>query len=293
MGDSSITRRELGRLLREAREAIGLTLDSASRLLDWGTSTLQRYEKGQNQKIRDRDLDAMIEIYRIDPEQGEALRGLAKQAAEKSWWHEFGDLIPANFSVFMGLESAAENLTTYQPDLVPGLLQTANYASALARLSNPGDTDEEHERRIEMKMRRQHLITRRIKPTQLTVVLGETVLRRVIGGGSIMAAQLKHLADIGTRPNVSIRVLPFASGMPTGDLIGTFVILEFPEDSRGAPIEPTIVYAENYTGDMYSEKVGVVQRYWAAYERIRQVTLDEVGSRALLRNMAREYQRER
>ncbi|MFJ1461336.1 helix-turn-helix domain-containing protein [Nocardia sp. N2S4-5] len=83
MGDSSITRRELGRLLREAREAIGLTLDSASRLLDWGSSTLQRYEKGQNQKIRDRDLDAMIEIYRIDPEQGEALRGLAKEAAEK------------------------------------------------------------------------------------------------------------------------------------------------------------------------------------------------------------------
>ncbi|WP_425303109.1 DUF5753 domain-containing protein, partial [Nocardia wallacei] len=154
-------------------------------------------------------------------------------------------------------------------------------------------TDEEHERRIKMKMRRQHLITRRIKPTQLTVVLGETVLRRVIGDGSIMAAQLKHLADIGTRPNVSIRVLPFASGMPTGDLIGTFVILEFPEDSRGVPIEPTIVYAENYTGDMYSEKVGIVRRYWAAYERIRPVTLDEVGSRALLRNMAREYQRER
>lgn len=293
MGDSSITRRELGRLLREAREAIGLTLDSASRLLDWGSSTLQRYEKGQNQKIRDRDLDAMIEIYRIDPEQGEALRGLAKEAAEKSWWHEFGDVIPANFSVFMGLESAADTLTTYQPDLVPGLLQTASYARVLARLANPGDTDEEHERRIEMKMRRQHLITRRIKPTQLTVVLGETVLRRVIGDGSIMAAQLKHLADIGTRPNVSIRVLPFASGMPTGDLIGTFVILEFPEDSRGVPIEPTIVYAENYTGDMYSEKVGIVRRYWAAYERIRPVTLDEVGSRALLRNMAREYQRER
>ncbi|WP_280331570.1 helix-turn-helix domain-containing protein [Nocardia wallacei] len=293
MGDSSITRRELGRLLREAREAIGLTLDSASRLLDWGTSTLQRYEKGQNQKIRDRDLDAMIEIYRIDPEQGEALRGLAKQTAAKSWWHEFGDLIPANFSVFMGLESAADTLTTYQPDLVPGLLQTASYTRVLMAHGFPDDTADETERRVEMKMRRQHLITRKIKPTQFTVILGETVLHRMIGSGSIMAAQLRHLADIGTRPNVSIRILPFAAGMPTGELIGTFVILDFPEDSRRVPIEPTIVYAENYTGDMYSEKEGVVQRYWAAYERIRQVALDEVGSRALLRRIAREYQRER
>ncbi|MBB5918071.1 transcriptional regulator with XRE-family HTH domain [Nocardia transvalensis] len=293
MGDSSITRRQLGRMLREAREAIGLTLDSASRLLDWSKSTLQRYEKGQNQKIRDRDLDAMIDIYRIDPDHAEALRGLAKQAAEKSWWHEFGDLIPANFSVFMGLESAAERLTTYQPDLVPGLLQTASYARVLARLASPGDTDEECERRIEMKMRRQHLITRRIKPTQLTVILGETVLHRVIGSGSIMTAQLKHLADIGTRPNVSVRILPFASGMPTGELIGTFVILEFPEDSRGEPIEPTIVYAENYTGDMYSEKMGVVRRYSEGYERIQRVALDEVCSRTLLRKVAREYQRER
>ncbi len=291
--DSSITRRQLGRLLREAREAIGLTLEDAARLVDWSKSTLQRYEKGEVQKIRSLDLEAMIDIYRIDPEHAEALRGLAKQAAEKSWWHEFGDVIPANFSVFMGLESAAENLTTYQSDLVPGLLQTVSYARVLARLSNPDDTDEEHERRIEMKMRRQRLITRRFKPTELTVVLGETVLRRVIGGGSIMAAQLKHLADIGTRPNVSVRVLPFASGMPTGDLIGTFVILQFPEGSRGVPIEPTIVYAENYTGDMYSEKVGIVRRYTQAYERIQQVSLDEVASRALMRKIAREYQRER
>lgn len=293
MGDSSITRRQLGRLLREAREAIGLTLDSASRLLDWGTSTLQRYEKGQNQKIRDRDLDAMIEIYRIDAEQGEALRGLAKQTAEKSWWHEFGDLIPTNFSVFMGLESAADTLTTYQPDLVPGLLQTADYARVLMTTALSPNAVEEIERRVEMKMRRQHLIVRKIKPTRLTVILGETVLRRMIGGGTIMAAQLRHLADIGTRPNVSIRILPFSAGMPTGELIGTFVILGFPEDSRGVPIEPVIVYAENYTGDMYSEKDAVVRRYWAAYERIRQVALDEVSSRALLRTVAREYQRER
>ncbi|MEV4240534.1 helix-turn-helix transcriptional regulator [Nocardia sp. NPDC049737] len=290
--DSSITRRQLGRLLREARDAIGLTLEDAARLMEWSKSTLQRYEKGQNQKIRMRELDGMIDIYRIDPERAEGLRGLAKQAAEKSWWHEFGDLIPENFSVFMGLESAAETLTTYQPDLVPGLLQTADYARIMARIASPGDTDEERERRVEMKLRRQNLITRKTRPAKINVILGETVLRRVIGGPSVMAAQLKHLADASTMPNVSIRILPFSSGMPTGELIGTFVILEFPVDSRGEPIEPTIVYAENYTGDMYSEKVGIVQRYRHAYQRIECAALDEVSSRALLRKMAREYQHE-
>ncbi|MEV4128531.1 helix-turn-helix transcriptional regulator [Nocardia sp. NPDC049707] len=291
--DSSITRRQLGRLLREARDAIGLTLEEAARLMEWSKSTLQRYEKGLNQKIRLRELEGMIDIYRIDPERAEGLRGLAKQAAEKSWWHEFGGTIPANFSVYMGLESAAETLTTYQPDLVPGLLQTADYARILAQAASPGDTVEEREQRIAMKLRRQNLITRKTRPATLNVILGEAVLRRVIGGPSVMTAQLKHLADASTLPNVSIRVLPFSAGYPTGDQIGPFMILEFPTNSWGEPIEPTIVYAENYTSDMYSEKVGIVQRYTQAHQIIQQAALDEVGSRALLRKIAKEYQRER
>ncbi len=291
--DSSITRRQLGRLLREAREAMGLTLEDASRLMEWGKSTLQRYEKGVTQKIRLRELDGLIDIYRIDPEHAAALRGLAQQAAEKSWWHEFGDLIPENFSVYMALESAAQCLTTYQPDLVPGLLQTRDYARALVRVAYPDGADGEWDRRIEMKMRRQGLITRKTKPVSLDVILGQTVLHRVIGGPSIMAPQLKHLADTSTRPNVSVRILPFSAGMPTGELIGTFVSLQFPMDNRGQPIEPTIVYAENYTGDMYSERVDTVQRYTQAYERIQGAALDEISSRALLRKIAREYQGER
>ncbi|WP_433710554.1 helix-turn-helix domain-containing protein [Nocardia sp. CA-084685] len=291
--DSSITRRQLGRLLREARDAIGLTLEDAARLMEWSKSTLQRYEKGQNQKIRMRELDGMIDIYRIDPERAEGLRGLAKQAAEKSWWHEFGDLIPANFSVYMGLESAATRLTSYQPDLVPGLLQTPEYARILMASALPNVPREEIERRVELKMRRQNLVTRNTRPATLTVILGEAVLRRVVGGPSIMAKQLKKLADASTLPNVNLYVLPFSAGYPTGDQIGPFMILEFPMDSRGEPIEPTIAYAENYTGDMYSEKVGIVQRYTQAHQKLRAAALDEVASRALLRKIAREYERER
>jgi len=272
---------------------MGMTLEDAARLMEWGKSSLQRIEKGQNQKIRIRDLDGLIEIYAIPDDKAAGLRGLAQQAAEKSWWHEFGDVIPANFSVYMGLESAAQRLASYQPDLVPGLLQTPDYIRTLLQTGHPEFTQAEVEGNIQLRVRRQHQITRATKPTALNVVLGETVLHRVIGGPRVMAVQLKHLADASTLPNIGIRILPFSAGMPSGDQIGPFVILEFGADSRGEPIEPTIVYAENFTGDMYSEKVGIVQRYAQAYGRIQQAALDESGSRNLLRGMAREYQRER
>lgn len=193
----------------------------------------------------------------------------------------------------MGLESAAHALTSYQPDLVPGLLQTAEYAGVLARAANPSDTDYEIEGRVQLKLRRQRKITRHTKPTTLDVVLGETVLRRNIGGPTVMATQLRHLADASTLPNVTLRVLPLSAGYPTGDQVGPFVVLEFGTDSRGEPLEPTIVYAEGFTGDMYSEKLGIVERYAQAYQHLQQSSLDEIGSRLLLREMAREHQRER
>lgn len=291
--DSSITRRQLGRYLREARESTGMTLEDAATLLEWGKSSLQRLEKGQNQKVRSRDLDGLIEIYGIDDGQACGLRGLAQQAAEKSWWHEFGGVIPADFDVYMGLESSARSLVTYQPDLVPGLLQTEDYSRALSAASNPEDSAEEAERRIGLKARRQRLIQRRIKPVTLQVLLFETVLRRIIGGRRAMARQLRHLADLGTRPNVTIRVVPFSAGMPTGDQIGPFVILDFSDATGRSSAEPPVVYAEGYTADMYSEKTSTVQRYQHAYALLWDSSLDEVSSRNLLRVVAREYDSER
>lgn len=291
--DSSPARRQLGRYLREARDQQGMTLEAAAALMEWGKSSLQRLERGQNQKIRMRDLDGLIEIYGIPADTAEGLKGLAQQAAEKSWWHELGDVIPANFSVYMGLEAAAKSLTSYQPDLVPGLLQIPDYAKVLVRGAFPDESDAEISARVQPRIRRQQLITRNIKPARLEVILFESVLRRVIGSRSVMAAQLRHLADMGTRSNVTVRVLPFTAGMPTGDQCGPFVILDFGLDAHGKPVEPTIVYAEGFSSDMYSEKVGTVDRYAQAYQRIQRVALDAGSSRDLMRKSAREYQRDR
>ncbi|NNH70804.1 hypothetical protein HLB23_13170 [Nocardia uniformis] len=118
------------------------------------------------------------------------------------------------------------------------------------------------------------------------------MLRRIIGGHSVMAAQLRHLADASPLPNITLRILPLAAGYPTGDQIDPFVVLQFGPDSRGEPVEPTIVYAEGFTSDMYSEELGTVERYTQAYRDIQRASMDETGSRTLLRETAREYQRE-
>ncbi|WP_378735148.1 helix-turn-helix domain-containing protein [Nocardia brasiliensis] len=286
---STLPRRQLGRYLRDWRTQAGLTIAEASRLMEWGASTLQRLEKGQADRIRTIDIQELCRIYGIPDELADGLKGLAQQAAVKSWWHAYGDLIPENFDVYVGLEASAQQLSSYQSELVLGLLQTADYARALHRLGYPDDTDAELERRVQLRMQRQALITRKASPATVAVVLHESVLRRVVGGAKVMAAQLRHLADLSTSDNVSVRILPFAAGIPLGDSTGPFTILEFGTDSKGQPVEPPVVYVEGFTGDLYLERPVDVQRYHRAHECLQRAALDIQTSRHLLRQIAKEF----
>ncbi len=172
-----------------------------------------------------------------------ALVGLARQANVKNWWHQYGDLIPKDFDVYVGLEAAASKVITYQPDLVPGLLQIADYDQVLAERW-PDDTDEERARRLQLKMQRQKIITRKTQPVVLDVVVGEAALRRVAGSRSIMAAQLRHLADRSAVDNVELRVLRSAAGFPGGISMPPFVVLQYGESAPGEPVEPPVVFLE-------------------------------------------------
>ncbi len=257
--------------------------------MEWGASTLQRLEKGQADRIRTIDIQELCRIYGIPDGLADGLKGLAQQAAVKSWWHAYGDLIPENFDVYVGLEASAKQLTSYQSELVLGLLQTAEYASALNRLGYPADSDAELQRRVQLRLQRQALITRRVAPATVDVVLHESVLRRVVGGAKVMATQLRHLADLSTCNNVSLRILPFAAGVPLGVSTGPFTVLEFGTDGKGQPIEPPVVYAEGFTGDLYLERHADVRRYDRAYECLQRSALEIQSSRDLLRQVAKEY----
>lgn len=286
---STLPRRQLGRYLRDWRTQAGMTIAEAAKLLEWGASTLQRLEKGQADRIRTIDIQELCRIYGIPEAMAEGLTGLAQQAAVKSWWHAYGDLIPENFDIYLGLEVSAQRLRPYQSELVLGLLQTAEYTRALNQLAYPRDSDDEIDRRVALRLQRQALITRKQSPAEIDVVLHESVLHRHVGNAKVMAAQLRHLADTSTRSNVTLRILPFAAGVPLGVSTGPFTVLEFGADSKGQPVEPPVVYAEGFTGDLYLERRADVSRYDRAHECLQRHALDIQPSRDLLRRVAKEY----
>ncbi|MFF3573042.1 helix-turn-helix domain-containing protein [Nocardia jiangxiensis] len=234
---STLARRQLGKYLREGRQERGLTLHRAADLIQRSASTSQRIEKGMVAKLREVDLDALCQIYEFDADHTAAMKGLAAQSNEDSWWYEFGDLIPADFDFYVGLEASVQRLTTYESELVPGVLQTPVYSGALFHAGYPDDSAAEHARRVQLRMRRQTRITRKRDPITLDVILRESVLRGGVGGQRVMAAQLKHLADMSTRSNVELRVLPLSAGFPLGEAVGPFVILEFGADRNEQAVD--------------------------------------------------------
>ncbi len=285
---TTLPRRQLGQYLKEARLAIGLKLEDVAPRMQWSPSKVSRFEAGKTPAVRTVDVEALIKIYDIeDPEVIAGLLGLAKQSAGKSWWQAFDDVISGNFDLYVGLESSARTMSIFRPDIVVGLLQTADYARAIDRRYFAGIGDEELERRVALKVKRQALLTRKTNPLTISVVIHESVLRTIVGSRAIMAAQCQFLANLP--PNVTVRVLTYEAGFPAGLPTGPFVILGFGSDSRGRDIAPTVVYVESYAGDMYLERAKDVARYRQAYSVILQEALDVVSSKRLLRDLAREF----
>ncbi|MVU83796.1 helix-turn-helix domain-containing protein [Nocardia sp. ET3-3] len=329
--ETTLPRRQLGRLLREARSATGMNLERAAALVQWSRPTLSRLERGETEKIRVTDILALCEAYGLDdattaiarglaeqvpaktwwhaygdliPSLCEAYglddattaiaRGLAEQVPAKTWWHAYGDLIPSWANLYVGLESSATALTIFQSLIMHGLLQTTDYTRALDRLYFPDDTEDELDRRIRIRLQRQHILTRSHLPTDASVVLHENVLRTVVGDNKLMSAQCRHLADIGTRPNIELRVLPFRAGFPLGAALPPFTIMDFGRDALGKKVaDPSQVYCEGYAGSAYLEKRTDVSMFWQAFEKLRAASLDPRASRDLLREMARRYESER
>jgi hypothetical protein len=284
---STVPRRQLGRYLRDLRGSQRITVKTAAEKLEWSETKVWRIETGQT-SLRSHDVELMCRIYAAPPDLTEALMGLAKETKAKGWWHAYGDVIPEGFDVYIGLEEAASQLSAYQNELVPGLLQTEQYARAVIKADNPGVDDEEIDRRVHVRIARQALVRRQTAPPELTVVLNEAILRRPVGGSQVMAAQLDSLADSAGLPNVALRVVPFRAGLHHGVMSGPFVILRFPRTGDGHDSEPATVYVDGFTGALYLDKPREVERYATAFESIWSAALDEPASRGLINQAAEE-----
>jgi hypothetical protein len=216
---------------------------------------------------------------------------LAKETKAKGWWHSYGDVIPNWFDVFISLQEAATVLSVYQSELVPGLLQTEDYARVLIRADHPEISEDEVDRRVQLRRERQALLTRVTDPPAMGVILNEAVIRRPIGSEAIMAGQLARLLDVGELPNVAVRVVPFAHGMHPGVTTGAFTMLEFSINGTGMPTEPTTIYIEGHAGALYLDKPHEVVLYEQAFNQIQRASLSEVASRKLIAEAVKEWQK--
>ncbi|MEU7140478.1 helix-turn-helix transcriptional regulator [Nocardia sp. NPDC046473] len=289
-GRSTLPRRQLGRYLRDGRNEIGLTLEQVGTMMQWSKSKLSRIEKGEKGgRLRELDVRELCRIYEFDDEMMAAMVALAEQSDEKCWWQTYDDVIRKSLNMYVGLETVATSLTIFRPDLVPGLFQTPEYARALDSIYFPDDSPEELDRWGQLRIRRQSIVQRRAQPVAVDMVLHESVLRTVVGTHKVMAAQLRHLADISTRDNVLLRILPFEAGFPVGLSVGPYVILDFGLDAKGNEIAPSVVYVEGFTGDMYSDRRQDESVYRTASAVTRRAALDVVASRNVLRQMAKEF----
>ncbi|NED92847.1 helix-turn-helix domain-containing protein [Streptomyces sp. SID11233] len=286
---STVPRRQLGRYLRELRIGARFTVKAAARTLEWSEAKMWRIETGQT-SLRSHDVETMCNVYGAALDLTEALMGLAKETKARGWWHSYGDAIPEGFDLFIGLEEASSEVDWYESELVPGLLQTEEYARAIIRKGKPDEGSEEVDRRVDLRIARQVLLTRTTAPVRLKVVVNEAVLRRCVGGNKVMAKQLRHLLDVGSLPNVTVRVVPFSAGLHLGVMAGPFQVLRFPTNRDGSESEPPTVYADGYTGDLYLDKPAEVASYDAAFVDIWNNASDDQASQSLISEVAGSYE---
>ncbi|WP_344167247.1 helix-turn-helix transcriptional regulator [Pilimelia columellifera] len=273
----TIRRRRLGAELRRHREAAGVTIDVAAFRLECSASKISRIETGHN-SVTPRDVASLLAIYGINGVVADELVEIARQARQKGWWHPYSAILTG---AYVGLEAAASSIRAYEQQVVPGLLQTDDYARAMIRAARPNITVDEVEARVRVRLGRQSLL-RQDDLLNLWVVLDEAVVSRPVGGDAVMRSQLQRLSQAAERPNITLQLLPFSVGGHAG-MDGSFAILRFPE-----PGDPDVVYAENATGGLFIEKSDEMDKYQDIFRHIRAAALSPDESAAQLAELAKE-----
>ncbi|MFF3613578.1 helix-turn-helix domain-containing protein [Streptomyces sp. NPDC002580] len=278
----TVRRRRLGQELRRLRELKGMTAEEVAERLLVSQSKISRLENGRR-SISQRDVRDLCGVYEVDDHRiVDSLMQMAKDSRQQGWWHSFGD-IP--YSVYIGLETDAASLRVYDPQVVPGLLQTRPYAEALIAGALPETAAVDIDKRVQVRLKRQERISAPDNPLRLWTVLDEAALRRTVGNRSLMREQLEHLVEQSQLPHVTVQVIPFEMGAHPG-LNGQYAILEFPDAA-----DSSVVYIEGVTSDLYLEKANDVQKYSVMYEHLRAQALNVEQSRQFIADLAKEYAR--
>ncbi|MFJ9173122.1 helix-turn-helix domain-containing protein [Streptomyces sp. NPDC102360] len=259
----AVRRRKLGAELRTLRVQAGLTSGEAARLVGWHQSKVSRIETGRS-GVKPSDVLRLLDAFEArDPRLRELVVALAggDGPGGQHWWHAYRSLLPPAYRDFISLESQACRIRTLETSVVPGLLQTPEYAHAVTRSVLNGASDQHINALVDVRLARQDVL-RAEPPLRLTAVLDEAVLRREVGGNGVLRRQLTHLAEAAAMPHVRIHVLPFSSGGHIG-LTGPFVVFSFPNTS-----DLDVVVLDHLTSSLYLERKEDLEAYTDAFDAL-------------------------
>ncbi|MEU4730009.1 helix-turn-helix transcriptional regulator [Streptomyces sp. NPDC023588] len=278
----TIARRRLGAELRRLREITGMTTQQVAARLLMSQPKISLMENGRR-VIKPRDVRDLCGLYGVqDQRHVDHLMRLAGESGRQGWWNAYED-VP--YGAYIGLEAEAAAIRSYEPMVIPGLLQTAAYARAVIAGTIPHATAEQAATRLQVRMRRQDRLRAPVNPLRLWVVLDESALRRAVGGRGVMREQLDHLSRFSTQPHVTLQVLPHDAGAHPG-VSGQFSLLEFVDAT-----DVSVVYLERFTSDLYLEKRSDVQRYSDMYAHLQAQALSPDSTRHLIEEAAKAYGR--
>jgi transcriptional regulator with XRE-family HTH domain len=279
--EATVLRMLLGAQLRRLREAGGISPEQAGYEIRASRSKISRMETGRV-GFKLRDVEDLLTIYGVtDGQQRSEVLALARQTSAPNWWAKYGDILPAWFETYLGLESAALTIRTFEVQFVPGLFQTEDYARAVTRLGHHSAAADEIERRVALRIKRQDVLTRP-DPPRVWAVMDEAVLRRPYGGGAAMRAQLRRLAEAAALPHVTLQAVPFTRGGHAG-ASGAFSILRFQERDL-----PDVVYIEQLTSALYLDQRPDVEHYLEVVDQLSGEALTPVETAAFIEQVARE-----
>lgn len=277
----TVGKRQLARELRRGREAAGLTLDQVATELDWAKTKVHNYENGRWTRGNLTDLRALLNLYGVtDPAQREALENLMRDSKKRGWWVQYGDALDGALPAF---EDEASQINTYEPEFIPGLLQTYEYATALLR-SYPFLTPGEVEAKVEARMKRQQILTRDTSPTAVFVI-EEAAVQRLLGTPEVFKPQVERLIEEAENPDntTSVQIAPLQSGLH-GGMGGSFMIMDFAGD-----YDLTIVYTESASRNAYLESKEEVTLHRSRFTHLCGVALSQKQSIQLLKNLLQQH----
>ncbi|GDY33720.1 helix-turn-helix domain-containing protein [Gandjariella thermophila] len=275
-------KRRLGRELRRLRENAGKTMKDAAELIGVTVATISNMERGVH-RVRKAELADLLELYEAPAQTRETLEAMRRDANKRGWWTKYGPALPEWFRPYVDLETDAVTVRHVELELVPGLLQTQEYARAVhlaARHVTPVDMVD---RSVAARLERQQRLTDS-PPLEVWAILSEGVIRRVVGSAHVMAEQLRHMLTLNELPNVKVQILPYSAGAHCS-MAGSFSILDFRE-------YPSAVSVEYPAGGLTLEEDEDIARYSLMFDDLRALALSPAESARMIAAVAQDLEQQ-